>query len=1267
MSDSEDNYHVVQNKPYDEVLEVQDGVSIMTERQTPRAPLHNPDSDLDRLAAGDTNETLLEYKIRKMQEYRSDNDFLPDSPLYSDLEDDEDNVIQYSVFPSSATNETVCPKADDGDEKTPNVQNTRDFWFRKKNVDLYLFSTKPSIKLEDRTPDGMHQWNDLLNMSIDDICSCVVSKKHLQLFSTPKGFNRISPKAKAAKLRKNSNFIKEGSRRSGLGGFIESTTDHHDNDTSLLPSSLLINHHNDHVYDSTNYGIDGFSTISRQRPSVPSNIFINSDQLMQQNQHYPPMTQQTRVRAQMSLDGSERNVELPLRPPIHANRVPYPLTTNMMENQNVNNNSSRYLTYLLDMHQHRQQLLLRILRSQRHRNGVPTPPSNISTQSNCNFNNLNRNNNNNNDIESFFENLDDTDRPDDDDPTLNHDVSRIIDQLESSESANKLNGKKSISGLMVDDNLLGKNDDLNKITTDRIDGNDDITMGNNDVMDSSEIMENNDIIMGNNEITMENNDIMEPSENLGNDEKMENADVVEQYGMLENEDMMNIPEIGDNDDIMESSDMMENSDIKDPLENMEITNDVMNFPETTGNDDLMDPNDLMGGNDEFGDNAMMKNVTQLDDEFSKLNIDDRQDNEDISNLNNDEFGFDSVKDSKDNFLDAPTQISRSNEDTQKMLADAISTMEPTNEPNIFDQSEDTNKPLDNLQSYDHQNEVINDDLLSSMKEIDDNGFEETEDITQDALESNIFDQAVNSENELQNNKMDEISNDEQITKQEADIPFDESNIKDVFDDVLHQSNVDVSVMNNEQSHSMSDDIFRDSVNVVGSPPPNATSDIDGPTIESNVVPERKSEGGRLSALLNVDEDIFADAKPSIPEETLIQQSTDDNKLEENNMFDKIDTAPIIERDSSNALGEDDDIFAEAKKSGSIKSDDSRRSDMSKINESDIILGRESRDAEFLEAVDKEKKFAIIAEPKKEKDRVESLMNLNIDTTDLFKNDVDLGVTLSHTFYEEQMRKQEETSEEDGLSENGSLHDQDNVEVTEEDGLPIQYDANMFSHLDVPDDIKNLFKYIEKYTPQTIELDYRLKPFIPDYIPCIGDIDAFLKIPRPDGKPDTLGLTVLDEPSSKQSDPTILQYQLRSNLDTKTPNSAIKRIENSSNLTRNIDNWIQSLQKIQKDKPVHSVTYSNAMPDVETLMQEWPADFEKHLKNIELPSGDLNCSTEEFTDMICALADIPIYDNRVESLHLLFTLYSGFKNSSHFQKQMKPSSSTNRNVDRMVFD
>lgn len=33
-----------------------------------------------------------------------------------------------------------------------------------------------------------------------------------------------------------------------------------------------------------------------------------------------------------------------------------------------------------------------------------------------------------------------------------------------------------------------------------------------------------------------------------------------------------------------------------------------------------------------------------------------------------------------------------------------------------------------------------------------------------------------------------------------------------------------------------------------------------------------------------------------------------------------------------------------------------------------------------------------------------------------------------------------------------------------------------------------------------EIDTKLRAFVPDYIPAIGEVDAFLKMPRPDGIP-----------------------------------------------------------------------------------------------------------------------------------------------------------------------
>lgn len=76
-------------------------------------------------------------------------------------------------------------------------------------------------------------------------------------------------------------------------------------------------------------------------------------------------------------------------------------------------------------------------------------------------------------------------------------------------------------------------------------------------------------------------------------------------------------------------------------------------------------------------------------------------------------------------------------------------------------------------------------------------------------------------------------------------------------------------------------------------------------------------------------------------------------------------------------------------------------------------------------------------------------------------------------------------------------------------------------------------------PQQLTLDYKFKPFIPDYLPAVGDIDAFLKVVHPapvllgesfSVQEHKLGIAILDEPATVQSDSALLHLQLRaSNL------------------------------------------------------------------------------------------------------------------------------------------
>lgn len=74
--------------------------------------------------------------------------------------------------------------------------------------------------------------------------------------------------------------------------------------------------------------------------------------------------------------------------------------------------------------------------------------------------------------------------------------------------------------------------------------------------------------------------------------------------------------------------------------------------------------------------------------------------------------------------------------------------------------------------------------------------------------------------------------------------------------------------------------------------------------------------------------------------------------------------------------------------------------------------------------------------------------------------------------------------------------------------PNAYNPMQYANLKVSAEISELFQYISRYRPHDIELETKLKPFIPDYIPAVGEVDASLKVPRPDGAEEVLGLQLL---------------------------------------------------------------------------------------------------------------------------------------------------------------
>lgn len=153
-----------------------------------------------------------------------------------------------------------------------------------------------------------------------------------------------------------------------------------------------------------------------------------------------------------------------------------------------------------------------------------------------------------------------------------------------------------------------------------------------------------------------------------------------------------------------------------------------------------------------------------------------------------------------------------------------------------------------------------------------------------------------------------------------------------------------------------------------------------------------------------------------------------------------------------------------------------------------------------------------------------------------------------------------------------------------------------------------------------------------------------------------------------TDPSIFSLELSYKLKTKlNPNINVRSIENADKNPKQIQNWVDKISELHKQKMAPNVAYTKQMPDIESLMQIWPEGMENVLKEVAFPDEKLNISVENYAKLVCNMVDIPIHklnNNKsiVEALHVLFTLYSEFKENQHFQQDNK----NNDNIQSMKF-
>ncbi len=78
-----------------------------------------------------------------------------------------------------------------------------------------------------------------------------------------------------------------------------------------------------------------------------------------------------------------------------------------------------------------------------------------------------------------------------------------------------------------------------------------------------------------------------------------------------------------------------------------------------------------------------------------------------------------------------------------------------------------------------------------------------------------------------------------------------------------------------------------------------------------------------------------------------------------------------------------------------------------------------------------------------------------------------------------------------------------------------------------------------------------------------------------------------------------------------------------------------------------------MPDSDFLMSEWPPEMEQAIKEISFPGSEIDIQVTDYARLVCTVLDIPCHklaNNKsvIESLHLLFALFSDFRQNQHFQ-------------------
>lgn len=235
-------------------------------------------------------------------------------------------------------------------------------------------------------------------------------------------------------------------------------------------------------------------------------------------------------------------------------------------------------------------------------------------------------------------------------------------------------------------------------------------------------------------------------------------------------------------------------------------------------------------------------------------------------------------------------------------------------------------------------------------------------------------------------------------------------------------------------------------------------------------------------------------------------------------------------------------------------------------------------------------------------------------------------------------------------------------LEKEKATTFELTPDKWEQLPLQPELKELFPYILKYTPQTIETPYHLQPFVPEFVPAVGDVDAMLKVQAPallqpqaprqrelDEQLQRLGLVLLDEPSGAQSEPSLLNMKLRSVLSGSRAGNSRHASRSATQVptaktAKDIEKWIAEVEQVHMTQSMYD---AQPRKDIDTLLENWPRSFGTAASKEAVDEAYRACLQQQISlvDYVRALCErfgvegpLETQSDYIHNIQTLFALY-----------------------------